>query len=389
MRSLRADGFRPTLGILAFAGVFLIAWTIWFFFARVSLYAVTDAARLEVDQLAHPVEAPIAGRVVATQLDLGKTIERGDLLVELDSEKVRYRLDEVKAKRAGISSQLETLRKEIQAQNQALHQARQAESSALDEARAEHQEAEAAARLAEEDASRIARIHDQGLVSDAEQKRAAAAADQRRAAARAKQQSLKRRELDRQFEQSEKRALLAELERQADILQTGLSTLEATQSRLEYELELHKITAPVSGHLGEMIPLRVGSFVDEGDLLAAVVPPGKVRVVAEFAPPDALGRVQPEQQAVLRLEGFPWVSYGTVPATVARVADETRNGKIRVELTVPPSFEFPVPLQHGLPGTLEVEVEQLSPASLVLRFAGRGLSRPTGGRERNSVRPPE
>ncbi len=341
MRSLRADGFRLTLGILAFAGLFLFLWGLWFFFATVSLYAVTDIARLEVEKLAHPVEAPIAGRVVATELRLGRDVRQGDLLVELDSQKVRFQLEEVGARRAGISSQLDTLRKELQAQNQALRQARQAESSALDEARAEQQEAEAAARLAEEDAGRVVRLHDQGLVSDAEQKRAAAAAEQRRAAARAKQQSLKRMELDRRLEQSEKLALLAELERQADVLQGDLSTLDATRSRLEYELELHRISAPVSGHLGEMVPLQVGSFVDEGDQLAAVVPPGEIRVVAEFAPSEALGRIRPEQRGTLRLKGFPWISYGTVPATVARVADETQNGKIRVEASVRPLIRLP------------------------------------------------
>ena len=35
-----------------------------------------------------------------------------------------------------------------------------------------------------------------------------------------------------------------------------------------------------------------------------------------------------------------------------------------------------IPLQHGLPGTVEVEVDRVSPAALVLRHAGRMLSTP-------------
>ena len=101
----------------------------------------------------------------------------------------------------------------------------------------------------------------------------------------------------------------------------------------------------------------------------------KVIVVAEFAPPEALGRVRPEQRGRLRLDGFPWAQYGTVSATVARVATETQNGKIRVELDVEEA-DFPVSLQHGLTGTLEIEVERVSPAYLVLRSIGRASSRP-------------
>jgi membrane fusion protein (multidrug efflux system) len=35
-----------------------------------------------------------------------------------------------------------------------------------------------------------------------------------------------------------------------------------------------------------------------------------------------------------------------------------------------------VPLQHGLPGSVEVEVERASPAALTLRTAGQLLTAP-------------
>jgi hypothetical protein len=103
---------------------------------------------------------------------------------------------------------------------------------------------------------------------------------------------------------------------------------------------------------------------------------GQVIIVAEFEPPEALGRVRPDQRGRFHLEGSPWVQYRAVRATVARVATETENGKIRVELDVEEAPDFPVTLQHGLTGTLEIEVEKVSPANLVLRSIGRVPSRP-------------
>jgi len=63
-----------------------------------------------------------------------------------------------------------------------------------------------------------------------------------------------------------------------------------------------------------------------------------------------------------------------VPATVNRVGKEPQNGTVRVELTLDEPDAFPVALSHGLPGMLEVEVERISPAALVLRAAGNVVS---------------
>src|SRR5208282_1645668 len=106
--------------------------------------------------------------------------------------------------------------------------------------------------------------------------------------------------------------------------------------------------------------------------LAAVVPTGELRIVASFQPADALGRIQTGQPARLRLEGFPWTEYGSISATVTHVGSEVRDGRIRVELAVNPRSASRIPMQHGLPGAVQVEVERISPASLVLRVVGRG-----------------
>jgi pyruvate-ferredoxin/flavodoxin oxidoreductase len=96
----------------------------------------------------------------------------------------------------------------------------------------------------------------------------------------------------------------------------------------------------------------------------------------EFLPPAALGRIRPGQPARLRLQGFPWTQYGSIGAMVSDVASEVRDGRVRVELVIDPRAASPIPLQHGLPGTVEVEVERVSPATLTLRAAGQLVAAP-------------
>ena len=64
-RTLEADGFGARRWECSSSFGLLSAWGAWFLGAEVTLYAVSNSARLEISQAAHPVEAPVAGRVIA------------------------------------------------------------------------------------------------------------------------------------------------------------------------------------------------------------------------------------------------------------------------------------------------------------------------------------
>jgi hypothetical protein len=63
----------------------------------------------------------------------------------------------------------------------------------------------------------------------------------------------------------------------------------------------------------------------------------------------------------LRLDGFPWTEYGELRGTVVSVASEAVGGSLRVECSLDPTSAPAIPLAHGLVGTLELEVDRLSP----------------------------
>src|SRR2546430_5234841 len=134
-RTLEADGFRgTTLGVLLVVGL-LGAWGAWFIGTQVGLYAVSETARLEMSQAAHPVETPVAGRVVASHLILGQEVRGGDVLVELDATTQHLQLEEEQARLNALTPQIEALHTAIAAEEQALRDSRHAGRVALDEAR--------------------------------------------------------------------------------------------------------------------------------------------------------------------------------------------------------------------------------------------------------------
>lgn len=377
LRALAADRPRASIAAVAVAVAVFGAWAYWFARVPVTLHAVTEDARLEVEQRSYAVDAPVAGRVVRADLVLGAPVKAGDVVVELDSELERKQLDALKAKLATIEPQVAAANRELAAQQQALSDQERATLAALDEGRARLEQARIGMTQASDEAERAAKLLDAGTIPELQAKRLASDAEQSRAAARAHELDLETIRREQQTRGSQGIARVEDLRRAIASLDGERVTTTADMRVLEERIEKDSIRSPVSGHIGEVASVNAGAFVQPGARLFSVVPDGELKAVADFAPADALGRVTAGQPARLRLTGFPWMQYGTVPATVKRVGGEVRDGRVRVELSIAAPPASPIPMQHGLPATCEIDVERVTPMQVVLRAAGSTLGRPT------------
>jgi membrane fusion protein (multidrug efflux system) len=383
MRSLGADSQRRTLLGLFVAFAVLGAWGAWLFLARVTLYEVTTEARLEAEEAGYTIAADAAGRVVNTRLALGREVKAGDVLAELDTDEQRHRLEEERSRLASVAPQIEALARELAAEQQAVEDSRQANRVALEEAGARVREAESAAQFKEEEARRLAGLFKEGVIAEMEVLRVRSEARGKRAEVEGLQHAVTKLERQQRTEETERRVRIDKLLREKTELEGQRATAAAVISRLQNEIERRTIRAPASGQLGEVTTSKEGAVVSAGDKLGTVLPTaGVLKIVAEF-PPSVLGRVRAGQGARMRLASFPWAQYGSLPAVVTRIAGEVRDGKIRVELAVRPDASASIPLQHGLPGTVEIEVEQVSPATLLLRTV-RLLTNPSADATRSA-----
>jgi membrane fusion protein (multidrug efflux system) len=374
IRSLNAERSRLSTAATLVSVVILGGWSLWFVAARVAIYETSEAARLEVDGAVHPIEAAVSGRVIRTSLAIGREVQAGEVLVEMESDDQRLQLIEEEARAAALAAQLAALRGQTTAERRVQSETQAAAPVAIDEAKARYDEAVAVARAASEEYRRLAGLRAEGLVSELSLIKAKAEADRLQAAAAAMKLAVNRQDKDQRAKQSGQQAVVENLNRDAATLEGEIKTRAAIIERLKHEIELRVVRAPASGKLGETATLQPGQFVREGDKLGAVVPDGKLRAVAEFAPSDAMGRIKAGQRARLRLDGFAWTEYGQVSATVSRVASEPRSGRVRVELAVNPESAPLIPSQHGLPGKVEIEIERVSPAELAMRSVGKLLS---------------
>jgi membrane fusion protein (multidrug efflux system) len=374
-RALAADRPRRALLGVALAAFILGPWLLWFFRAKVTVYETSEKARLETEQAAHSVDAPVGGRLAAFGLVLGQEVKAGDVLAEIDSESERRRVVEEKTRLTMLAPEIDALTRVLRANEQTVQNDREATLAVVDQRKASQTEAEAAARLAQEEAARAAKLQDSGSIPDLELLRARTDAEKRRAAAEAAALGIITELKTQRTRESQSVARIEDLRRELTTLEGRRALTQATIDALEHEIEKRTIRATVGGRVEDVATLTAGSYLKEGDKLGAIVPRGGLHVVAEFPPHTSVGRVRAGQGARLRFDGYPWTQYGTLAAKVVSVASEPRQGNVRIELDVLPDTSTRIPLQHGMTGVAEIEVEEVSPATLVLRTTGRLLAR--------------
>ncbi|MCB9717493.1 MAG: HlyD family efflux transporter periplasmic adaptor subunit [Myxococcales bacterium] len=351
----------------------LLLWGAWAVLARVTLREAGLGGRLESIHAAHEVDAPINGTVARMTTELGREVRAGDVLIELEAGRAEASRLQAEVRRDALVAQLEAITIEIDAAEGVVESINAGSSFAVAEADAERQRAVEEARWAREQASRLQELAEAGVSPLEAQEQASSEAAAWRSEARAAALAKRRIAGEARTREADAAVRLESLRRERTRLAGERDAAESEIARLGVELARYRITAPVDGVVGELADLRPGSVVLEGQRLLVVVPHGPLRAVAQFPSRHALGRLRPGQAARMRLAGFPWTSYGMIELRVVQVGTESRGGLLRAELEI---IHAPaaIPLAHGLEGSIEVAVEEVSPLELALRSVGHAVT---------------
>jgi multidrug efflux pump subunit AcrA (membrane-fusion protein) len=148
LRRLRTSSDRSSRITIALAASGALAWLAWFFGAVLPVYEVTDTARVEAFQEAHSLDAPVAGRLAMNELVIGRHVEAGEVVAELDTALERAQLIEEQARLAAIEPELDAVKREIEAREQALNHEQSMLGFAIDEAKSRQREAQLSDRRA-------------------------------------------------------------------------------------------------------------------------------------------------------------------------------------------------------------------------------------------------
>lgn len=367
----RSLGSRLAIGI---AVLLLLAWALWFAFGKVTVYEVSRAARVEVSSSSREVSSIRDGRLVATGLYIGRRVRAGEVLAQLDSEPQKLMLAEAEARLAAFPAHVEGLRKQLVAMDLAGSGAKQARAAAIASAQARTRAAKASAEFDIELARRQRLDAQNGGAAAIDAARAEAEARRAAAARDATRHDEGRIVGEAVARNASIAGDAAQLSAALEGAKGELAAQQAQVAQLRYEVEARMIRAPADGVIGSIMSVRLGEAIRTGASLATIVPEGDLHIVAAFDPAKGLGRLSVGQPARLRLDGFAWTQYGDFQARAVRVAGESSGDALRVELTTARWANRGLPLRHGMTGQVEVAIEEVSPAILVLRAIGQMLA---------------
>jgi multidrug resistance efflux pump len=343
------------------------AWIVWLTCAQVPVYAVSQSGRLEVQTKTHRAAAAGAGKVVRLSAALGALVSEDQVLLHLDDSVERRKLDEalvaleaIELRTHALQSQLTAEARVRESQRLASEQALKRAELALNEAGNSLQYQERLGRIADE-------LHREELISHLEAYKSAQELSTSQLRREAVDADLSKQRADMHYTQELQTARIAGLSRELTDLDAARLQASAAVATARAQVDRRVVRAPIAGHVGSLAALEIGDVVREGDLIATIVPEERLRVVAEFAAADALGRVKPGQAARVRLDGFSIVEFGTLGASVQRVASEPQRGSVRVELSLSAQAFSRLPLEHGVPGRVEVRVESAAPWRMLMR----------------------
>ncbi len=125
------------------------------------------------------------------------------------------------------------------------------------------------------------------------------------------------RERDKMFSNfvAENAQKLAEAQKQADESHEKLAKAKLKSARMY-------LKSPIDGVVYGLSVTTIGQVAGGGEELMRIVPNDATLEIECYLANKDIGFVKPGQEAVVKVESFPFTRYGTLPATVTRVASD-------------------------------------------------------------------
>jgi membrane fusion protein, adhesin transport system len=358
---VRVGRTRGRHWVLAGLLLVLAGLSAWGVLARVPVYVVALHTPPALDPVLQVVMTSVAGQVRVTHLQVGRKVEAGEVLVALDSTAQRLRLEEAQQHLVALEAHRTARHQEGPALEAAWQAITQAAQTVQQEAQSRHDDAVRALQVAQEKVQRLGPL---SPLADLQPQKIAVETTHR---------SLQQMAHTQQVQATEWGARLAQHQREVVALEGDLAVAKARLAQHAYELEGTTLRAASAGRLGAVAALLPGTVVQAGAWLGVLGPPGAFLVTAAVPPAVADGHLRAGQPAWLRVSSAPGRPAGTLPATVAQVAETSPDVSVRVILRLSPETLALWPLQPLAVGTVVVEVDQQAPITLAIRTLSQSL----------------
>ena len=357
---------RPwTRGLLYFLVMFLAVALPWSMLYKVEETG-TAQGQLEPKGGTTKVEAPLSGRFAGVEVkevpvEVGDEVDKGDILVQLDIEKLRIELQQAKAQLNSLQERLsraQRSRKQLQA---SLNTQQLQKQSQISEQRAKLNEIENRIEdqknLVEIEKNRLAKakenfkrhqkLYEQGAVSERELEKKEAVYEQRqkqleqlRADVEQSQLRLKQQRSALERIKGSGEEAVINTKQQIQDTKSQIANLEGqigqTQGRinsLNDQLQRRTIKSPIDGTIFKMPVSKPNEVIQATQMVAEIAPEDEPLVLRAKLPTRENTSLEKGMDVQIKFDAYPYQDYGVVEGTLQNIAptsqqQETSQGQV-------------------------------------------------------------
>lgn len=266
------------------------------------------------------------GIIIEERVVEGQSVQRGDVLFVVSSERRSSLLGETQAeisrqaqrREQSLREQVAQTRRLAELERRSIAQRRDGLKAELDQIETLLAAQQERLRLAEEVAERYRGLRAAGFVSsDAEALKHADLLEQR---ARLQTIERERSELTRSLSDTEGQLATLPIKYENQLADLERSISSTAQELTESEARRHLlVVAPEDGTAAAVVA-RLGQTIDPNQPLVSIVPAGAPLQAHLYAPTRAIGFVRPGDTVRLRYQAFPYQKFGQAVGRVSAVA---------------------------------------------------------------------
>jgi len=280
------------------------------------------------------IRSEASGKILTLYFDEGNWVKKGEVLAEIDHEKLDIELAQAKARLAEAEAQLTLLIKGLR-------------DKEVERAREAFLESKVLLKDSRREYKRIQKLSDEGVVDLGSRDKAEAAYEA----------------AQKRYEIAKKNHEIAVEGSRKEEIQAGEAVKEAAEAQvklIERQIEDATVTIPIDGVISERY-VELGEFVSVGSLMATVIDLKHVWVMA-YVSEKNLGKVKLGQQGKVMVDSFPdkefigKVTYISPEAEFTPKNIQTKEERVKLVFGVKIEVDNPdQELKPGMPADAVIE----------------------------------
>lgn len=333
----------------------------------------TARGRLEPQGKTFRIDAPVTATVKTINVKEGEQVQKGQTLVELESEIVRTDLQQTQAKLEGLlnrQTQLEVMKNQLAMTIRTQKLQTQSEGEEQLELINQNQQeiifhraaADVARQLIAKDettVNRYRKLREEGAVSGLQVEEAERTMmqnqerlqknllDINQAKSEVKKQQTAYERIMRQGEinlmEGEKQ--IKELQTQISDVQSQIRQTENQLQGLQYQWEQRAIYAPIEGTVFQFPVENAGAVVQPGQMIAQIAPKGAPLILRAQMDSKDSGFLSPGMAVKLKFDAYPFQDYGVIAGRLHWIAPDSKV--VQIGTTQKEIYELEIELEQS------------------------------------------